>query len=434
MTELGIGVLAVGCAAAVLLLAVMCELAPAGGLTGRGRWLLAAGLGAGVLAFAMKLMLIGFALQAPAAWFHHKLSAQVASRHETPTASSAVAPGHYRWRSLPRSAPAPADNPTTVDKVALGKRLFFDEDLSLDRSVSCASCHDPFAAAGADGRAASLGIGGRQGMRNAPTVWNAAFQARLFWDGRAGSLEEQALGPLVNPREMGMPSLAAVVRRVEEQPAYRAEFAQVFGRNSAITIERIAAAIAAYERTLITPDSPYDQFVNGDPAALTARQVRGMALFESVGCVHCHAGPNFSAASIFDGAAPYRAFPAFAVAEPARLRLTEDGGRAAPGSAQGVWRIPSLRNVALTAPYFHNGSVSKLDEAVKIMARAQLDATLGSARQATTNVAFVPNDDGSLELRPGKAAPISDDDVQAIVAFLESLSGDELSIRAGRRR
>lgn len=434
MTELGIGVLAVGCAAAVLLLAVMRELAPAGGLTGRGRWLLAAGLGAGVLAFALKLVLIGLALQAPAAWFRHELSAQVASRQETQTASPAVAPGHYRWRSLPRSAPAPADNPTTIDKVALGKRLFFDNGLSLDRSVSCASCHDPFAAAGADGRAVSLGIAGQQGVRNAPTVWNAAFQARLFWDGRAGSLEEQALGPLVNPREMGMPSLEAVVRRVEEQPTYRAEFAQAFGYDSAITIEQITAAIAAYERTLITPDSPYDRFVNGDPGALTAQQVRGMALFESLGCVHCHAGPNFSAASIFDSAAPYRAFPALAVAELARLRLTEDGGRAAPGSVQGVWRIPSLRNVALTAPYFHNGSVWRLDEAVKIMARAQLGATIGSAQQATANVALAPNDDGSLELRPGKAALMTDDDVQAIVAFLEALSGDELSIRASRTR
>lgn len=434
MTELGIGVLAVGCAGAILLLAVMRELAPAGGLTGRGRWLLAAGLGTGVLAFALKLTLIGIALKAPAEWFRHQLSAPAAGRHEETTALPAGVPGHYRWRSLPRSAPAPADNPTTVAKVALGKRLFFDKGLSLDRSVSCASCHDPFAAAGADGRAVALGISGQQGERNTRTVWNAAFQARQFWDGRAATLEEQALGPLVNPREMGMPSLEAVVRRVEEQPVYRAGFTQAFGDDGAISIERIAAALAAYERTLITPDSPYDRFVNGDPGALTALQVRGMALFESVGCVHCHAGPNFSAASIFDGAAPYRAFPALEVAELAGLRLAEDGGRAAPGGSQGVWRVPSLRNVALTAPYFHNGSVSRLDEAVRIMARAQLGATIGPASQAPALVALVPNDDGSLELREGKTVLLSDEDVAAIVAFLEALSGDELSIRAGRAR
>jgi cytochrome c peroxidase len=317
-------------------------------------------------------------------------------------ASLAAVAARPDWQALPGRAPVPAGNPMSPAKVALGERLFFDPSLSRDGTVACASCHD--AKTGADGRAVAVGVGGRQGSRNAPTVRNAAFQARLFWDGRAGSLEEQAKGPLTNPMEMAMPDLAAVERRVAARPAYQEAFRRVFGGPRPVSIANIAAAIAAYERTLIDTDTPYDRYVRGDAAALDAAQRRGMALFESYGCRICHSGPNFSGASLFDTANPYRAFPALPMfADPfvLRYRLTQDPGRAEPGSRQGLWRVPSLRNVARTAPYFHNGSVTRLEDAVRIMASAQLGR---------------PAD-------PGNRHAVPEGDVADLVAFLKALSG-----------
>lgn len=354
------------------------------------------------------------------------------------TAAMTTAPGEAPseptvWRPLPVVAPAPADNPTTAAKVALGRRLFHDRNLSRDRSLSCASCHDVTSGAGTDDRATSLGIGGQSGARNAPTVWNAAFQARLFWDGRAASLEAQAFGPLVNPIEMGMPSHAAVETRVAEQPAYPPAFRAAFGGDGRITMARIAAAIAAYERTLITPDTPYDRFVRGDRRAMTSQQLRGMALFESVGCVYCHAGPNFSGASLFGAAAPYRGFPTLPTGRDVEARLREDPGRAPEGSPRGVWRIPSLRNVALTPPYFHNGAVERLDEAVQIMAETQLGFQVERAGHALPAPQVIE--------RPGDAGPrlappriLRREEVQALVAFLEALSDDTLARRVEDQR
>lgn len=198
MNEIELGLLAVMFAAAMLLLSVFRELAPAGGLTGRGRWLLAAGLGAGVLAFATKLLIIGVMLASPLdlpRWLADAVHA--GPRTLQPEPGVLLLPQRpYRWEALPLVAPAPADNPTLPEKVALGQRLFEDRNLSLDRRLSCASCHGLQATAGGDGRRVSLGIGDQQGQRNAPTVWNAAFQPRLFWDGRAARLEEQATGPI----------------------------------------------------------------------------------------------------------------------------------------------------------------------------------------------------------------------------------------------
>lgn len=286
-----------------------------------------------------------------------------------------------------RSQPSPPDNPLTEQKVRLGRRLFEDKGLSLTREIACSSCHDLTAKAGADARTVALGIRGQSGRRNAPTVWNADFQVRLFWDGRAASLEEQALGPITNPVEMGMPSLAVVLGQLAADPSYVTEFADAFGGTAspdAISADRLAMALAAFERTLITPDTPYDRFVRGDSGALSEQQLRGMALFETVGCVHCHAGPHFSGAGVFDGGAPYRAFPSLGQPELRHLNLDADSGLAAPGSSPGVWRIPSLRNVAVTAPYFHNGSVNDLREAVRIMARAQLGISVGESPALTS--------------------------------------------------
>lgn len=428
--DLAVGTSAVLVAGGVLLLTVLRELAPAGGLTGRGRWLLAAGLGAGVIAFAIKLALIGW-LSTTSAQSLHTWAARAqpgTGRRLSPNAIVLLGADGPRdvlrtvWQALPREAPGTLHDAMAAERVALGQRLFNDKNLSLDRTVSCASCHDLQAQAGADGLRTALGVGQQRGGRNAPTVWNAAFQARLFWDGRAGSLEEQAKGPPINPIEMGMPSLDAVAGRVRENAAYRSAFARVFG-SDAIDIDQIASAIAAYERTLITPDTAYDRFVRGDERALNASQLRGMALFEQVGCVQCHAGPNFSGASLLGEGAAFRLFPVVPGTLDPALGLQDDPGALPKGSAQAMWRIPSLRNVALTGPYFHNGAIDKLEDAVRIMVRSQLGLMLQTDGTASKTPYWFP---GERTVRLVEATRLSERDVQDIVAFLHALSADEL--------
>jgi len=430
-----IGLVAVAIATFGLLYMVHTELGPLARLVGYKRMLLATALGSGVLAFALKLLII-----ISVAWFPQYLIDPFIERVELPHGNTALPvstdPPRYRWlelpalattvdipysnkpylwETLPEQAPAPVDNPTTTEKVALGKRLFFDPSLSRDGSLSCSSCHDIDALAGGDGSATSLGIDGQHGNRNAPTVWNAAFQARLFWDGRAASLEEQAKGPLINPVEMGMPSWQAVEDRVRRDSGYRAEFAAIFGDDT-ITIDRIAMAIAAYERTLISPDTPYDRFVRGDLSALTPQQVRGMGLFQSIGCINCHFGPNFSAASLFDTTQPMRPFPVTPIPREVRYKLTKDTGAAAAITGRGVWRVPSLRNVALTGPWLHNGSVTKLEEVVRIMSAAQRGYTGHMLRWS----------DQERVLYEQNQRKLRDDEVKDIVAFLDALSSDRL--------
>jgi cytochrome c peroxidase len=271
-------------------------------------------------------------------------------------------------------------------------------------------------------------VGGQVGSRNAPTVWNSGFQSVLFWDGRAASLEDQAKGPPVNPREMGMPSLEAVEQRVKDNPSYREAFAKAFGADQPITIKQISGAIAAYERTLITTDTPYDRFVRGDENALSPAQLRGMALFQSVGCILCHSGPNFSGASVFDSPpAPLRLFPVFDSPKYVnRYNLSKDTGANAPGSKQAVWRIPSLRNVALTAPYFHNGSVDNLPEAVRIMATVQRGKRISNDANDNKTIVWSSRDQTLMRI---EAAPLNDRDVDDIVAFLKSLSSDSILAR-----
>ena len=223
-----------------------------------------------------------------------------------------------------------------------------------------------------------------------------------------------------------MPSLEALVQRVREDATYREPFDNAFGAGRPITIDRIVAAIAAYERTLITPDAPYDRFVRGDASALSAAQLRGMELFQSVGCVQCHSGPNFSGASVFDKAPnTQRLFPVFASQRYVeRYRLTGDVGANVTGNKQGIWRIPSLRNVALTAPYFHNGSVDSLAEAVRIMATVQRGKRVGASER---EIVWSQQD---RTLSRAGAEPVSERDVQDIVAFLESLSSESLLERS----
>jgi len=429
--ETGIGLVAVIVTSFVLLIAVTGELAPAGGVSGRGRWLLAAALGSGLLAFVFKLALIAtVSTDSIDRLLAHLPDAQRHATTDRPTDPGRWRASRHVWQALPEQAPHPAGAPTGPDAVALGRRLFFDRNLSRDRSLACASCHDLVQAGGADGRRTSTGIDHQRGARNAPTVWNAAFQTRLFWDGRADSLDAQAAGPFVNPVEMGMPDMDAVVARVAADAGYRDAFARVFGTGQPITPSRLTAAIAAFERTLITPDSRYDRFVRGDGTALNAAELRGMALFESVGCLQCHSGPNFSEASVFGSGAPFRLFPAREIARYASLDLAADPGIAPAGSPAGLWRVPSLRNVALTAPYFHNGAVDQLDEAVRIMAQTQLGWHLSSEEGIRAKAWWSAPARTLAVVRPRL---LSEEDVQDITAFLRTLSSDRLlALRAQR--
>lgn len=295
--------------------------------------------------------------------------------------SSAFAEGLFT--ALPDKPPVPANNPQTSAKIQLGKKLYFDPRLSKDGTLSCNSCHNVMAG-GDDGRPTSAGVGGKLGKRNSPTVWNAAFLSVQFWDGREPDLEGQAKGPLINPVEMAMPDHAAVERRVAAIPGYVEEFKKVFGGDKAIQIDNIAKAIASYERTLITPDSPFDRYLAGDKKALSASAQRGFQLFQSVGCVSCHMGPAFSGPPLPVGTGFFQKFPMFPDQNEyiAKYKLGEDQGRyeaTKKDEDRHFFRVPTLRNVAVTAPYFHNGAVNALADAVRVMARSQLNKSLSDA-------------------------------------------------------
>lgn len=295
------------------------------------------------------------------------------------------------WEALPEKAPVPEDNPMTAEKIELGKQLYFDPRLSATGTVSCNSCHNVMLG-GDDNRAVSIGIEGLLGERSAPTVWNSAFYSVQFWDGRAPTLEEQAKGPIINPVEMGMDAHDLAVENVRRVEGYQEAFKQVFGSEGAINIDTIVKAIAAYERTLITPNSPYDRYVKGDKEAMTEQQIRGMETFASVGCVACHSGPNFSGPQMPMGTGFYTKFPTFGGTKyEVVYKLMDDKGRAAvTGEAKDeyMWKVMTLRNIALTAPYFHNGSVKTLEEAVRVMAKTQLNKDL-ETQQVDDIVAFL---------------------------------------------
>ncbi len=268
-------------------------------------------------------------------------------------------------------APLPAAmeteaNPLTDAKVELGRSLFYETSLSRDKDVSCNSCHT-LDAYGVDGRQFSLGTKQQLGGRNSPSVYNAAAQVAQFWDGRAPTVEEQAKGPILNPVEMTMPSGAAVVARLRDVPAYREAFRKAFpGKGDPVTYDNVGLAIGAFERRLVTPGR-WDRYLQGDTAALTPAERQGFNTFVATGCQACHAG------ALVGGAM----FQKLGMVRPWADR--SDIGRAAithQASDTLVFKVPSLRNVARTAPYFHNGSVKTLDEAVRLMAAHQLGKDL----------------------------------------------------------
>ena len=295
------------------------------------------------------------------------------------------------WQALPVEAPAPADNPTTPEKVELGQMLYMDPRFSSTGTVSCNSCHNVMLG-GEDNRAVSMGVHGQTGGRSAPTVWNSGFSSVQFWDGRAASLEEQAKGPVTNPIEMGMSELEEAMDRVRDIPGYKPYFEKAFGTDNPMTVDNAAKAVAAYERTLITPNSPYDRYVKGDKKALSAQQVRGMNSFASVGCISCHSGAAFNGPSMAPGTGFYMKFPTYTDNDYGKqYKFTEDGGRFSVTSEEAhkqMWKVPTLRNIAITAPYFHNGSVGTSDEAVRVMAKAQLNQDLAD-EQVADIVAFL---------------------------------------------
>ncbi len=261
---------------------------------------------------------------------------------------------------LPSTPPIPKYNSMTKAKILLGKMLYYDPRLSRSKVISCNTCHN-LALGGDDNRKVSIGDKWRKGTRNAPTVLNAAFLRVQFWDGRAKDLEEQAKGPLTAHVEMNS-SPELIVRRLKRIPGYVKLFRKAFPHEkNPITFENVVKAIATFERILITPNSPFDRYLAGDEKALTPIQKKGLKLFVDIGCVSCHRGPVLS-----DGL-----FHKFKInKDKGRYLVTKD-----PEDMY-MFRTAQLRNVALTAPYFHDGSVWSLKKAVKIMAKKMLNKNL----------------------------------------------------------
>ncbi len=278
------------------------------------------------------------------------------------------------FKPIPLKAPDLPGNPATAEKLALGSMLYFDPRLSATHSISCASCHN-LGLGGADNSPTSAGFHGTRGGRNSPTVLNAAYNFTQFWDGRAKDLEEQAGGPMVNPVEMASPK-QHVAEQLAALPAYRDDFARAFpGEPSPVTLANAQKAIAVFEATLITPNAPFDRFLRGDAAALDANQKAGLTLFIDKGCSSCHAGVNM-------GGTMYAKFGAVAAPD-VRYRPADDKGRSGvTGKADDdyFFKVPSLRNIALTAPYFHTGSEQDLAKVVDVMARAQLGQSTNPLR------------------------------------------------------
>ncbi|NQV23901.1 MAG: c-type cytochrome [Rhodopirellula sp.] len=251
-----------------------------------------------------------------------------------------------------KPVPVPKDNPQTTEKIALGKQLYFDKRLSKDNTVSCASCHAPELGF-SNGDRFATGVGGAKGGRSAPSVINSAYYAQQFWDGRAASLEEQALGPIANPIEMAL-SIEDAVARLNKIAGYKSQFQKVFGTDA--NSEGIAKAIAAYERTVLSGNAPFDRFKAGDTAALSEAAERGRKLFfGKAHCSACHAGPNFSDHSYHNIGIGMDA------KEPDKGRVVVSK----LGGDTGSFKTPTLREIARTAPYMHDGSLKTLEEVVE---------------------------------------------------------------------
>ena len=294
---------------------------------------------------------------------------------------------------LTAGAPALAQEPvqpiapakiTEPGKVELGKKLWFDPRLSKSGFISCNSCHN-LSMGGSDNIKTSIGDRWQQGPINSPTVLNSSLNLAQFWDGRAKNLREQAGGPIANPGEMAFTHELAI-DMLRSIPAYVQEFKTVFGHDK-LSIDEVTVAIAAFEETLVTPNARFDQWLKGDKAALKSDELAGYKLFKDSGCVACHNGPNLGGNS----------FQKMGIVEPYKTTNTAEGRFAVTGkdADRFNFKVPTLRNVELTYPYFHDGSADTLAQAVTVMGRLQLGRTY------------------------------SDDETNKIVAFLKTLTGDQ---------
>jgi cytochrome c peroxidase len=310
--------------------------------------------------------------------------------------SSLLQKARYKFGAIPTQPPELKNNPLTPTKIALGKMLFFDARLSSTGTVSCNSCHD-LAKGGVDNRATSPGVNGQQGTRNSPSVFNAIFNIAQFWDGRAKDLQEQAKGPIQNPVEMNN-TPAQVVQTLRGIPTYATLFQTAFPHEAEpLTFENLAKAIEAFEATLLTPGSRFDQYLAGDEAVLTEPEKRGLSLFIGKDCASCHKGINLGGVSYHRfGVAKKPAPEILPPHDKGRLTVTN------LASDEYVFRAPSLRNVELTAPYFHSGKVWELKEAINVMTNVQLGIKL-KEREVDDLVAFLKTLTGKL---PTIEAPV----------------------------
>jgi cytochrome c peroxidase len=261
--------------------------------------------------------------------------------------------GPQKLDKLP-PVPVPPGNPMSPALVTLGKQVYFDPRLSKDNTVSCATCHDP-AMGWSDKGPTSVGINGQHGGRRSPPVSNAAYLPLQFWDGRAATLEDQATGPIANPVEMGN-THAGMIRTLNDVPGYVEEFKAVFG-TTPITLDQVAKAIAAFERTVVTTDSPFDRYAMGEATALSCQEKRGLEIFNGKGhCTACHWGANFTDGRFHNvGVAP----AAGANPDDGRYAVTKDP------RDKGAFKTPTIRDVGLRAPYMHTGGELSLESVVE---------------------------------------------------------------------
>ena len=309
-----------------------------------------------------------------------------------------TAPPPYRPQiplGLDLYLPVPEDNPWTPEKIALGRKLFFDRRLSRDRRMACATCHDPQRAF-TDGRPVSVGVFGRKGTRNVPTLINRAYGRSFFWDGRITGLEEQVLKPIQDPKEMDMP-LDEVVGRLNQETEYRQRFQTAFGR--AICAQDVAKALASYVRTILSGNAPVDRYyLTGDATALSEPAMRGLRLFQGKGrCTACHLGPTFTDERFHNTGVAWR-----------DGRLLDEGRYAITKreADRGAFKTPTLREVVLTAPYMHDGSIPTLE--------AVIDRYSDGG---------VRNPQLDEEIRP---LNLSRDEKRDLIAFLKSLTGNDM--------
>jgi len=302
------------------------------------------------------------------------------------------------WQALPNSPIVPENNPQSVEKISLGKHLFFDPRLSINGDVSCNSCHN--LALGGDDDGAAMKMKGRKIKRSAPSLWNVGYMSTYFWDSRATSLENQAKEHLLDPNIMAMENEQILVNRLNSIPGYQSLFTNAFKKEK-IDLTRIAMALASFQRSLIVPDSRADQFIQGNKSALTAKEQRGYHLFQEQGCLSCHFGTNFAGPApgpgLKMGDGFFELYPTIRgslyeekydmISDLGRFHVTLDPEHKL------MWRVPSLRNIADSAPYFHNNAVNDLHEAVRVMNRVQFNY------------------------------PITESQVDDIVSFLQTLTG-----------